>query len=53
MRQEIIWYPTLLDVKQLLPDIDIGAYDVDIGASHRQVFVWMNYIYIGAYDIDI
>ena len=36
-----------------LPDIDIGAYDVDIGASYGQVFVRVNNIDIGAYDINI
>ena len=36
-----------------LPDIDIGAYDVDIGDLYGQVFAWVNDINIGAYDINI
>ena len=34
-------------------DINIGALQGNIGASHGQVFVQVNYIYIRASNIDI
>ena len=53
MRQEIIWYPTLLSVKKYLNDIDIRAYDINIRALYEQVFNQVDYIYIRSYNIDI
>ena len=42
MRQEKIWYPTLISV-------DIRSSDINIGASYGQIFVWVIYIHIGPY----
>ena len=36
-----------------LHDVDIRASDIDIGASYGQVFVRVNYIYIGPYHTNI
>ena len=36
-----------------LHDIDIRASDIDIGALYGQVFVRVNYIYIGPYHTNI
>ena len=36
-----------------LHDVDIRASDINIGASYGQVFIWVNYIYIGPYHTNI
>ena len=36
-----------------LHNVDIRASDISIGASYRQVFIWVNYIYIGPYHTNI